>query len=119
MMVLLCKLREKQREIGPTPYLDRLLAAFPKRSQMSLSPSKRMIKQTQAQPLLEPLSERELQVLLLMADGASNQEIAQKLVIAYDTVKRHVGHIFAKLGVQNRMQAVRRAKELGLLDEAR
>jgi LuxR family maltose regulon positive regulatory protein len=67
--------------------------------------------------MLESLSEREQQVLQLLAQGASNQEIAQQLVIAYDTVKRHVSHIFSKLGVQNRMRAIKRAQELGLLDK--
>jgi LuxR family maltose regulon positive regulatory protein len=116
MEKLLCKLREKQRKVGPTPYLDRVLAAFPKQSQKPASLSMRMVKQTPTQPLQESLSERELQVLQLIAEGASNQEIAQKLIIALDTVKRHVSHIFAKLGVQNRVQAVKRAHELGLLD---
>ncbi len=118
MAVLLHKLQEKQRTVGATPYLDHVLAAFPKPSQMSPSPSKRMAKQIQSQPLQEPLSERELQVIQIMKKGASNQEIAQELVIVVDTVKRHVSHIFAKLGAQNRVQAVRRAQELGLLDEA-
>ncbi len=117
MAVLLCQLREEQRKVGPTPYLDRVLAAFPKQSQTLTSPSQRMAKQTQTQPLQEPLSERELQVLQLLAQGASNQEIAQELVIVIDTVKRHLSHILAKLGVQNRVQAVKRAHELGLLDE--
>ena len=63
------------------------------------------------------MSERELEVLQLLAQGVSNQEIAQELVIALDTVKRHVSHIFSKLGVQNRVQAVRQARELGLLDK--
>jgi len=112
MAVLLTKLREEQRRVGPTPYLDRVLAAFPKPSQ-----PKRMVQQTFAQSLQEPLSERELQVLEFLAQGASNLEIAQGLVIAVDTVKRHVSHIFAKLGVQNRVQAVRQARKLGLLDE--
>jgi LuxR family maltose regulon positive regulatory protein len=76
-----------------------------------------MAKQTQTQPLLEPLSERELQVLQLLAQGAPNQKIAQELVITVDTVKRHVSHILAKLGVQNRVQAVRQAQKLGLLEE--
>jgi LuxR family maltose regulon positive regulatory protein len=112
MAALLSKLREEQRKRGPTPYLDRVLAAFPKPSQ-----PKRMVQQTLAQSLQEPLSERELQVLKLLAKGASNLEIAQGLVIAVDTVKRHVSHIFAKLGVQNRVQAVRQARKLGLLDK--
>jgi LuxR family maltose regulon positive regulatory protein len=66
---------------------------------------------------VDALSERELEVLQLLARGASNQEIAQELVIAVDTVKRHVSHIFAKLDVNNRVQAVRQARELGLLNE--
>jgi LuxR family maltose regulon positive regulatory protein len=119
MAALLCKLQEEQRKVGPTAYLDRVLAAFPKQSQMSPSLSKRSAKQSQSQPLQEPLSERELQVLQLLAKGAANQEIAQKLVITVDTVKRHMSHVLAKLGVQNRVQAVKRAYELGLLDGVR
>lgn len=119
MAELLYKLRKQQYRVGTTFYLDRMLAAFPKPSQMPPSPSKRRAKQTIAQPLLEPLSERELQVLQLMAKGAANQEIAQELVIAVDTVKRHARHIFAKLGVRNRVQAARQAQELGLLNETR
>ncbi len=117
MAVLLCQLREEQSQIGLTPYLDRVLAAFPKQHLAHTSQPKRMAKQTLAQSLQEPLSERELQVLQLLAQGASNQEIAQTLVITVDTVKRHVSHIFVKLGVQNRVQAVRQAQKLGLLDE--
>lgn len=67
------------------------------------------------QPLLEPLSERELEVLQLVASGASNQEIADQLFVALTTVKKHVGNIFGKLGAANRVQAMTRAQELGLL----
>ena len=70
--------------------------------------------QIQTQTLPESLSKRELQVLQLLACGASNLEIAQELVIAIDTVKRHASNIFSKLGVQNRVQAVRKAQEPGL-----
>ncbi|MEW5956918.1 MAG: LuxR C-terminal-related transcriptional regulator, partial [Chloroflexota bacterium] len=66
-------------------------------------------------PLGEPLSERELEVLREMAAGLSNAEIAQRLVIAVSTVKRHINHIFAKLGATTRTQALVKAKELGLL----
>jgi LuxR family maltose regulon positive regulatory protein len=118
LAVLLCKLREEQRKVGPTPYLDHVLMVFLKPGQRSPGSSKRKVNQAQAQPLLEPLSERELQVLQLIAKGASNQDMAQALVIVVDTVKRHVSHILAKLGVQNRVQAVRQARELGLLEEA-
>jgi LuxR family maltose regulon positive regulatory protein len=117
MQALLGKLREKQCQVSSIPYLDRVLAVFPKPSQTPASQPKSMAKQTQVQPLFEPLSEREQQVLQLLAQGQSNQEIAQALVIVLDTVKRHVSHIFAKLGVTNRVQAVKRAHDLGLLDE--
>lgn len=67
------------------------------------------------QPLLEPLSERELEVLQLVAGGASNQEIGDQLFIALTTVKKHMGNIFGKLGATNRVQALKRAKELGVI----
>jgi DNA-binding NarL/FixJ family response regulator len=58
---------------------------------------------------------REMQVLGLMAVGMSNQEIADELVVVLDTVKKHVGHIFDKLGAANRTQAVARARVMGLV----
>ncbi len=67
------------------------------------------------QPLLDPLSARELEVLSLLARGDSNQKIAETLVIAIETVKRHVSSILSKLGVCNRTQAMARAHDLGLL----
>jgi len=70
---------------------------------------------TTAQPLVEPLSERELEVLRLIADGFSNAEIAGRLIIAQGTVKRHINNIYGKLEVQSRTQAVARARELGLV----
>jgi len=66
-------------------------------------------------PLIEPLSERELEVLQLIAAGWSNQEIADKLVISVRTVKKHVENIHGKLGVRSRTQAAARAQELKLL----
>jgi LuxR family maltose regulon positive regulatory protein len=67
-------------------------------------------------PLLsEPLSPREEDVLALLVAGASNQDIAARLVIAPNTAKRHVKHILSKLAVTNRVQAVVRARELHLL----
>jgi len=67
------------------------------------------------QPLIEPLSERELEVLRLIAQGLSNQEITQKLFVALSTVKGHNLRIFAKLQAKSRTEAVARARELGLL----
>jgi LuxR family transcriptional regulator, maltose regulon positive regulatory protein len=63
----------------------------------------------------EPLSERELEVLRLVAAGKSNQQIAAELVLATGTVKKHLNNIFGKLSVQNRTQCAARARELNLL----
>jgi LuxR family maltose regulon positive regulatory protein len=66
------------------------------------------------QPLIEPLSPRELEVLRLLTEGLSNLEIGERLFLALDTVKGHNRRIFAKLQVQRRTEAVARARELGL-----
>jgi DNA-binding NarL/FixJ family response regulator len=66
------------------------------------------------QPYLEPLSEREAEVLHWLASGASNREIGRRLYITENTVKRHVYNIFGKLNVRNRTQAALRAHTLGL-----
>jgi LuxR family maltose regulon positive regulatory protein len=68
-----------------------------------------------AQPLIEPLSQRELEVLRLIAQGLSNQAIGERLFLALDTVKGHNRRIYDKLRVQRRTEAVARARELGLL----
>ncbi len=68
-----------------------------------------------AQALAEPLSEREREILRLVAAGSSNREIAAKLVIAEGTVENHVTNILSKLDCRDRTQAALRARELGLL----
>jgi LuxR family maltose regulon positive regulatory protein len=68
------------------------------------------------QPLIEPLTERELQVLQVLAGGKSNQEIADELVIAVGTVKKHLSTIFGKLNVRSRTECVVRARELRLIE---
>ena len=66
------------------------------------------------EPMTEPLSERELEVLQWLASGAPNREIGRRLYIAESTVKRHVYHIFGKLNVHNRTQAALQARQLGV-----
>jgi DNA-binding NarL/FixJ family response regulator len=69
----------------------------------------------ESQPLIEPLSDREVEILALVATGASNKEIADQLFIAEGTVKNHLTHILGKLGVRDRTQAALKARELGLV----
>jgi LuxR family maltose regulon positive regulatory protein len=89
-----------------TLYLAELLSALPKGSETAMPAS---------QPLVEPLSARELEVLKLIAAGHSNEEIASKLIISVKTVKRHISNIYGKLGVKSRTQAVALARELKLV----
>jgi LuxR family transcriptional regulator, maltose regulon positive regulatory protein len=95
-------------------YTRKLLAAFEaekrKRKEKSQPPAP-----SPAQPLIEPLRQRELEILRLVAEGLSNREISERLFIALVTVKVHNGKIFEKLQVQRRTEAVARARELGLL----
>jgi len=67
------------------------------------------------QPLIEPLTNRELDVLQLLAEGRTNEEISSELVLALGTVKWYASQIYGKLGVSNRTEAAHRARELGLL----
>jgi LuxR family maltose regulon positive regulatory protein len=92
-------------------YVATLLAAFEAEDQKSEDKSYHPT----AIPLSEPLSQRELEVLQLIAQGLTNREISERLFLALDTVKGHNRVIFDKLHVQRRTEAVARARELGLL----
>ena len=92
-------------------YVGRLLAAFEAEKQKS----KTQPVLPAAQPLIEPLSQREIEVLQLIAQGLSNREIGERLFLALSTVKGHNRIIFNKLQVQSRTEAVARARELDLL----
>lgn len=98
----------------PREFLAHLTAAFDRAGNALGRPGRRGSVATPG--LLEPLSARELEVLALVAAGHANREIAERLYITVDTVKRHVSHIFDKLGAASRTQAAARARELGLLD---
>ena len=92
-------------------YVEKLLSV------MRPAKSNPLIAPTASPALIEPLSQRELQVLQLIATGLSNQEVAQKMVVAVSTVKWHLNNIYAKLDVRNRTRAVARAQGLGLLSQ--
>jgi len=91
-------------------YIAKLLTAFGAGEQ----PREGTSGGSHSQPLIEPLSQRELEVLRLISQGLSNHEIAERLFLALDTVKGHNRRIFGKLQVQRRTEAVARARELGL-----
>jgi LuxR family maltose regulon positive regulatory protein len=97
------------RGISPE-YVEKLLRAFgvPGRG-------KNLVPGPHVPDLIEPLTRRELEVLRLIGAGFSNQQIADELVLALNTVKRHTSNIYGKLGVRSRAQAILRAQELGLL----
>jgi len=95
-------------EPGLRTYVSRLLSQFG--MDTPVVPS-----QPGVDGLIEPLTERELEVLRLIAQGLSNREISERLFLALSTIKGHTRIIFDKLQVQRRTEAVARARELGLL----
>ena len=97
-------------------YVRSLLSAFPspRPEQPATSKTKSDIRYPKSE-IVEPLSDRELEVLQLIAEGLSNREIANKLYISLNTVKVHTRNINGKLGVNSRMQAVIQARALGIL----
>jgi LuxR family maltose regulon positive regulatory protein len=97
-----------KRGIAPE-YADQLLAAFP-----AVEPAPTALSRPSSE-MIEPLSERECEVLLLIAEGLSNREIAQRLFLALSTVKVHTYNIYGKLGVHSRTQAVAKARAFGIL----
>lgn len=88
-------------------YSNKLIAAFEETFGSEPSPV--------SQPLGDPLTERELEILRLIAEGLSNREISKRLFVALDTIKGHNRNIYQKLQVKRRTEAVARARELGLI----
>jgi LuxR family maltose regulon positive regulatory protein len=101
-------------EIAPD-YVQRLLIAFSVEEPEKDEPSQRSVSGSE---LIEPLSEREIEVLQLIAEGLTNQEISSRLYLSLNTVKAHTRNIYGKLGVNNRTQAGARARALGLLSSS-
>jgi LuxR family transcriptional regulator, maltose regulon positive regulatory protein len=112
--------RRRQRLIGSQEaspeYVGALLMAF-RRSSVSRTLSTETELLQAVLPPPESLSARELEVLRLVAAGNSNRDISAQLFVTVDTVKKHLTHIFAKLGVSSRTQALARARALGLISQ--
>lgn len=102
MRALLNRLRSEAGELKA--YVLTLLSTFDGPAEAS-----------RPQPFLEPMSARELEILRLLAEGHSNREIAERLVVGVGTIKSHVHHILDKLGCDSRAQAAAKARGLGLL----
>ncbi len=104
------------RNITPG-YVDRLLTAFEGETKDKRPTTEAPPLSFAARPssLIEPLSDREVEVLHLLSDGQTNQEIARTLCVSINTVKTHLKNVYGKLGVSSRRQATAKAKELGLL----
>ena len=107
MARLLYRLMQQESDIV---YVGQLLAAFSQTAPVKFVPAP-----DPNSTLVEPLSERELEVLQLISEGLSNKEIAQRLYLSVGTVKVHTRNIYGKLGVSSRTQAVAKAQGLGIL----
>ena len=104
---------------GTAPrYVDKLLAAYEaeQKGKAGQPEARAVVAPGGAQALVEPLSEREVEVLGLLSQGLTNREIAERLTVTVGTVKTHVNHVYGKLGVHSWVQAVLRGRELGLVE---
>ena len=105
----------KLHHIAPA-FVAELLQAFATQPNGKAREPKRDVSSATLSALIEPLSDRELELLQLVTGGRSNKEIAESLFITVGTVKKHLNNIFGKLNTKNRTEAVARARELGLVD---
>jgi LuxR family maltose regulon positive regulatory protein len=111
MLALLQELRPRLKP-AQSAYADQVLAAFGKQTQKPAQPGENSLFSAN---LVEPLSDRELEVLRLLADGLTNAEIAKRLYLSPNTLKAHTQNIYSKLDVHSRVQVVNKARDLGLL----
>jgi LuxR family maltose regulon positive regulatory protein len=112
MRTLLSQARKSKDFNALYEFLDQLVEAFDIHQDELVETSETPVIR---QPLTEALSEREIEILSSMATGASNAEIAGEFVITVNTVKKHIGNIFSKLGVKTRIQAIEQARKLGII----
>jgi len=102
------------QEIEPD-YVQQLFGSIPIEKPEQMSRTKPQ-SESQEPKWVEPLTDRELEVLRLVAEGLSRREIAARLVLSLNTVKAHVRNIYSKLDVNNQMKAVAKARALGFLE---
>jgi LuxR family maltose regulon positive regulatory protein len=115
---LLTRIEAKDGALHLKEYIFKLLCALDVHKEshpFGSTPAEKNRSSVSSQPLIEPLSERELEVLKLLRSELNGPEIARELMVSLSTIRTHTQRIYAKLGVNNRRAAVRRAKELGLL----
>ena len=126
LLIVDCRMQIEKHNGHLKPYVTKLLAAFPTvpstsrdlsiSNQQSKTPALHQVQRgASVSNLIEPLSERELEVLRLIADGLSNREISERLIVGAGTVKTHINNLYRKLDVNSRTQALHRARELNLL----
>ncbi len=107
-----------QKNTAPSKrYLEKMLAAFERSPQLSrFIDTAKSPKPATLAPIIEPLTERELEVLAYLRDGKSTREVSDLLVVSVNTTKVHIRNIFQKLDVHDRKEAIERAAQLKLLD---
>ena len=119
MAILLDRLRGLHKDTRPAilPDIDRILGAFPVHTQdVYTKPSSSASRSASATfELVEPLTERETQILRLLTTELSPQEIGEELVVSTATVRTHVSNIYQKLDTHSRFETVQRARELSLI----
>jgi LuxR family maltose regulon positive regulatory protein len=114
MAALLAQSAERRARSDPLLiYIEQLLRAFPEPQRQAQLVRRSTLERSDV--LVEPLSERELEVLRLLAAGLESPEIARELIISVSTARTHIKNIYGKLGVHGRVQAIERARALGLV----
>ncbi len=112
---LVTLLQRRAKRAGATKYIEQILAAFAAESARAERPHPPSAAPAPSAALIEPLTDREIEILELLAQRFSAKEIAQRLIITERTVNRHTANIYQKLAVNNRRAAVAAGRDLGVL----